>query len=373
MLEGTGEKSATPPIQHPLPAGQVVPPVAGVEVDPSIPKPSPSDEVEPVKRKVEVVVSEEPTMQEGLTVSPRDLLSKFPKMIAVESEDLRKDLILLTLKVKRKQFKDGLVESREMLKKVLKEYPENIALIKYLGSMLLMCQLNGDSDIENLEKILSEKNREERILWHLALAEAAAKGSEWIQPCKKKELYCYRHAADHGSSVAKQKLIREVLFSETPTTSPFMDCEALRMIHQLSREEEGALPEPDDDRDKAILDLVRLVRGGRYIELTAARELLEKQLLKSHDDKLIRLAPWLYVEEAFGPVEPLKVQELNGRINKWQKKLRTSEDKKYFASFSSYWEALLLMKTGDRRESIKKLRLLMDSGELSKQHSQKTG
>ncbi|TMO21429.1 hypothetical protein CWC28_21450, partial [Pseudoalteromonas sp. S4492] len=95
------------------------------------------------------------------------------------------------VQVKSKKYAEGLKNSQEMLEKVRKEPPENRSLIQYLESMYLVCALNGDSDIEKLEEVLSDKNREERIEWYLAIAKAAAKGSDWIQASKKKELYCF--------------------------------------------------------------------------------------------------------------------------------------------------------------------------------------
>ena len=364
MFEGSGDRPLRPsaPLSDPRaplssPNHQEAPSVSVVQVDTRLPDSSASEVADPVQRKVEAVVAQEPSAKKGLSLSPDVLLSTFPKMVSVESEDLRRELIILTVQVRRK-YSEGLKNSQEMLEKVRKESPENRSLIQYLESMYLICALNGESDIQGLEEVLSEKNREERIKWYLALAEAAAKGNDWIQASKKKELYCYRNAADHGSVEAKQKLVREVLFSETPKVSPFMDCEALRMIRQLSLQDDENLPKPVDDRDKAILELVRLVRGGKDLDLSAARSQLETLLMNSRDMKLIRLAPWLYVEAAFGEIIPLKVTALSGIVSRVQKKLPPSEDKKYHGMFCSYWEAVLMLKTGDRKQSTRKLKRL---------------
>ncbi|KEQ17297.1 tetratricopeptide repeat protein [Endozoicomonas numazuensis] len=367
MLEGTGDRPVTPTSPVTSLDHQEEQPVSVVQVDPLLPdssdsEASDSEAFDSVKRKVEVVVAEEPSIKKGLSLRLEVLLSAFPKMVSVNSEGLRRELVILTVQVKSKKYAEGLKTSEEMLEKARKETPENSALIQYLESMYLICLLNGSLDIVKLEGVLSDKNREERIEWYLATAKAAATGSDWIQASKNKELYCYRNAADHGSVVAKQKLVREVLFSETPATSPFMDCEALRIIKQLSLHKDEHLLKPVDDRDKVILELVRLVRSEKGVDLLAARTQLEKTLTSSRDVKLIRLAPWLYVEAAFGPIDPAKVTELSSKSSRWQKKLQTAEEKKYHATFSSYWEAVLILKTRDRREGLRKLKLLQKNG-----------
>ena len=184
-------------------------------------------------------------------------------------------------------------------------------LLTYLDKMHLFCTLNLKETgvvFARLTDLLPIHNEDDFIQWHLAIAEAYAKGSPCL-PVKNKlnQLCCYRRAADAGSVEARVAVLKEVLFSNPAEEVPFISAEVLSHLQVLAKCDEyldsSVKKSPDEI---TIHQMVQLIRSNDDAE----KRKLAEQLCLDHRCKGRLLAPWLYMKPEFGVVDTKEAKRL---------------------------------------------------------------
>ena len=228
-----------------------------------------------------------------------------------------------------------------------KESKLTAELERYLRQMQLIVDLNHNG-ILALSDILQQCSKTEYTEWFMALAQAIHHQS----PCigtqskldKSVELYCYRQAADCGAPDAQFLLAKELLFSPDPDANPLMPREAVRTLKEIV--DFGITPpQPVDEYDQALIEMIRVISKR---SLPGERDQLARQWLEHPNASIRQLAPMLYLDAAFGDIQPDDADRVLESLS------ASLSDAGYTTGEQtcSYWQAISHMHRGEDEKAL---------------------
>ena len=307
---------------------------------------------------------------EALTLDPKlPLFRTPPPMPSLEGvvEGLQKSMEdkmePLGCFLNNKQYKDGISYYHKFRPFFAKQgLPE---LTAYFDSFFVLFSLNS-GDLSVIQKLPAD-TPEAFIHWHLDIAANAASGSDSLNPSRELELYCLRKAADAGSPIARQALIRQLLFGQKSSEPElYLPEEAFRYIRARAKDGSAvAQPEAMGDHDNDTVT-------NKLIELAATpsesgRQSLARELLANGDPRVQMLAVALYVEPIFGLPEP---ETALAHLGELDRTLKASPEEKVYQEHwpdLNYWQAkalLLSSKPGSVKQAEELLEQAKRAGSL---------